>query len=200
MNSTQGTPQLYHYLRKYQQDPTSRVFAPLAEAYRKAGLLQEAIEIARDGLRIHPHFVGGKVALARALYDQSKFKEVISELEPVVQEVPDNIMAQRLLADSYLIQGQVLSALHAYKILLYLMPHDQEISKLVQEIESKAYEDGALILQKSEPALVKEFSVRGALEAISQDPEVKQNEWMKKIDALQGMLLRIERIRLAKKA
>lgn len=198
--SVKGTPQIYHYLRKYQQDPTSRIFAPLAEAYRKAGLIQEAIEIARDGLRIHPHFVGGRVALARALFDQSKYGEVIKELEPVVLDAPDNIIAQKLLAESYLIQGRVVEALNSYKVLLFLLPQDSEVAKMVQEIEQKAYEDGTLVLQKDQRVPVRNFTVKGAFEAISQDPEVKRHEWIKKVEVLQGMLLRIERIRLAKKA
>ena len=74
MAEIRGNPQIYHYLRRYQEDPRSRVFAPLAEAYRKAGLLDEAIEIARDGVRVHPHFVGGKVALARALFDKGQLR------------------------------------------------------------------------------------------------------------------------------
>src|SRR5665213_3540197 len=95
------SPVLYTYLKKYQEDPTSRVFAPLAEAYRKAGLLNEAIEIAREGLRLHPTFVGGRVALARALFDNHLYSQVIDELALVVRDVPDNLVAQRLLAESY---------------------------------------------------------------------------------------------------
>src|SRR3954468_23950919 len=96
-------PQIYEYLKKYQEDPTSRIFAPLAEAYRKAGLVDEAIEIAREGLRVHPHFVGGRVALARALFDKEKYEEVATELSAVVQDAPDNLIAQRLLGESCLL-------------------------------------------------------------------------------------------------
>src|SRR3954447_12629683 len=100
------SPLIYTYLRKYQDDPSSRVFAPLAEAYRKAGLIKEAVEIAREGLRVHPHFVGGRVALARALFDQEKFEEVADELGKVVQDAPDNLVAQRLLGESSLMLGR----------------------------------------------------------------------------------------------
>jgi hypothetical protein len=58
------TPVVYRYLRQFQEDPTSKVFAPLAEAYRKSGLLQEALKIAREGLLVHPHYMAGKVSLA----------------------------------------------------------------------------------------------------------------------------------------
>ena len=197
MMKNQGTPQIYHYLQRYQEDPASRVFAPLAEAYRKAGLLDEAIEICRDGLRIHPHFIGGRVALARSLFDKSQYGEVIKELEPVVLDAPDNLVAQKLLAESYLILGKVAQSLSAYKVLLFFMPQDREIAKMVQEIETKAYEDGVLVLQ-NEPVQLKSYSVRGAVDAISQDPQVLKKEWVKKVEVLQSLLLRIERFKLAK--
>ena len=102
-----ANPLIFNYLKKYQEDPGSRVFAPLAEAYRKAGMVNEAIEIAREGLRVHPGFVGGRVALARALFDQQQYQEVIEELSKVIQDVPDNLVAQRLLAESYLMLGRI---------------------------------------------------------------------------------------------
>lgn len=191
-----GTPQIYHYLKRYQEDPTSRVFAPLAEAYRKAGLLDEAIDICRDGLRVHPNFIGGRVALARAFFDKRFYDDVVKELEPVVLDAPDNLVAQRLLADSYLILGRIAQALTAYKVLLYFTPQDEELGRMVKEIETKAYEDGAIVLQQ-DPVKLKSYSVKGALNAISDDPTVKKKEWMKKIEGLQGMLLRVQRFKLA---
>ena len=196
IEKSKGTPLIYHYLKKYQEDPSSRVFAPLAEAYRKAGLLDEAIEICRDGLRLHPHFLGGRVALARALYDQGNFAEVVKELEPVVLDAPDNLVAQKLLADSYLILGKVAQALSAFKVLLFFIPQDREIAQLVQEIESKAYDDGALVLQRDSIPL-KSYTVKGAVDAISQDPEVRRHEWRAKIEKLQTLLVRVQRARLA---
>jgi tetratricopeptide (TPR) repeat protein len=199
MADVRGTPQIYHYLRRYQEDPRSRVFAPLAEAYRKAGLLDEAIEIARDGVRIHPHFVGGRVALARALFGKGLYEEVVKELEPVVMDAPDNLIAQKLLAESYLILGRIADSLTAYKVLLFFMPQDPEIINLVQEIESRAYEDGALVLQR-DPIPLRSYSVKGAGEAISGDPEVRKKEWIKRIEVLQSLLVRVQRFKLAKQA
>lgn len=195
-NSAKGNPQIYHYLKKYQEDPTSRVFAPLSEAYRKAGLLDEAIDICRDGLRIHPNFIGGRVALARAFFDKRFYEDVVKELEPVIADAPDNLVAQRLLADSYLILGRIAQALNAYKVLLYFTPQDIELGKMVKEIEMKAYEDGALVLENA-PIQLGSYSVKGALNAISEDPAVRKREWMKKIEGLQSMLMRVQRFKLA---
>ena len=52
------------YQKLYEEDPKSRIFAPLAEAYRKMGLINEALELAQNGVKIHPQFSGGRVALS----------------------------------------------------------------------------------------------------------------------------------------
>ena len=140
-------PLIYKYLKKYQDDPASRIFAPLAEAYRKAGLVDEAIDIAREGLKVHPRFIAGRVALARALFDKRLYQEVVDELTSVVEDIPDNLVAQRLLAESFLMLGRMAESLSAYKMLLYFAPQDSETAQMVQELENQAYEKGTLILR-----------------------------------------------------
>lgn len=195
------SPVLYDYLKRYQDDPTSRIFAPLAESYRKAGLLDEAIEIARDGLKIHPGFIGGRVALSRALFDKGLYQEVVDELGPIIADVPDNLVAQRLLGDSCLMVGRIAEALGSFKMLLYYNPQDQEVAKIVRELESKAYENGALVLRTD--AIEKEAEgfeeSRGALHrGINLTKSVStadRDRWARKVEKLQGLLLKVERYR-----
>ena len=196
MRPGRGNPQIYHYLKRHQADPRSRVFAPLAEAYRKAGLLDEAIEICRDGIRNHPNFLGGRVALARALFDKGEYENAVKELGPVVLDAPDNLVAQRLMAEACLILGRLSESLASYKMLLFFMPRDVEIARLVQELESRAYEEGALVL-RSDPAPLKNFSVVSADTAFSGDPGVRKQEWINRIELLQTLLVRVQRIKLA---
>jgi tetratricopeptide (TPR) repeat protein len=201
-----GSPQIYTYLRKYQADPTSRVFAPLAEAYRKAGLVDEAIEIAREGLRVHPSFVGGRVALSRALFDKQLYADVVKELKQILEDVPDNLVAQRLTAESQLMLGNVPDALSSYKMLLYFNPHDSETAKIVWELESQLYENGEVLVRKSpedeefeaKPSskdTLAGFEVRPAADAFGDDPSLKRQAWVNRIEYLQGMLQRVERYR-----
>jgi len=204
------SPILYDYLKKYQEDPTSRVFAPLAEAYRKAGLVDEAIEIAREGLRVHPSFIGGRVALARALFDKQLYSEVLDELQPIIQDAPDNLVAQRLIGESCLMLGRIAEALGAYKMLLYYVPQDPETAKIVAELEAQAYEKGALVLRtdppKPEPEPAPLFQISSARGAIQGDPDLvrqrnsaeelrRREVWMAKIQKLQGLLQNVERYR-----
>ena len=193
MENKSFSPLIYDYLKKYQEDPTSRIFAPLAEAYRKAGLVDEAIEIAQEGLRVHPNFVGGRVALARALFEKRRYEEVVDGLGAVVREVPDNLVAQRLLAESCLMLGRIGEALSAYKMLLYFNPTDPETARVVAELEAQAYEDGALVLRK-DPSPLK-MQIRPARDAISRDDRVLKAQIFARIEFLQSLLVRIERYR-----
>jgi len=198
MAKTNHHPMIYDYLKKHQEDPTSRVFAPLAEAYRKSGLIEEAIEIAREGLKLHPRFIGGRVALARALFDKKRYQEVIDELALVVQDIPDNIVAQRLLAESYLMLGRVAESLNAYKMLLYFAPQDTETARLVGELETQAYDKGLLVL-RSDPEPLPTFDIRSAQAALTDDPQVKRLQKIKRIERLQGLLQKVERYRMRNK-
>ena len=187
-------PLIYTYLRKYQEDPSSRVFAPLAEAYRKAGLIDEAIDIAREGLRAHPSFIGGRVALARALFDKRQYNDVVQELTHVVQDVPDNLVAQRLLAESFLMLGRVAEALDSYKMLLYFAPQDPDTAKIVRELEVQAYDKGTLVLRTDPQASFdSEFGAESEEIAEELKRRREQQRWIRKIETLQNILQRVER-------
>lgn len=92
-------PEINKYLAILSKDPGSMVFAPLAEAYRKAGMLDEAIATAQDGLKIHPNYVSGMVALGRAYYEKGMLIEARGTLEQVVITAPDNIIAVNILEE-----------------------------------------------------------------------------------------------------
>ena len=45
--------------RRYDSAPDSYVFVPLADACRKLGRFEEALEICEDGIERHPNYVSG---------------------------------------------------------------------------------------------------------------------------------------------
>lgn len=91
-------------------DPRAYSFAPLAEIYRKLGLPDEALRIARTGAAIHPEFAAGQMALASACIDKQLVAEAKQALEVVVRITPENLVAQRMLAGIYREQGDEASA------------------------------------------------------------------------------------------
>jgi len=127
-----------------QKDPKSQVFAPLTEAYRKMGLVEEAFRIAVRGVQFNPQFSGGRIALAKVFLDRENLDSAITELEKAVDLSPDNILAHTLLADCYLKAKRPKEALRSFKMVLFLAPTNEKAQKAVRKLESLTadeYED-----------------------------------------------------------
>lgn len=86
-------------------DPKAYSFAPLSDVYRQLGLLEEALETARTGVAFYPDFAGGQLALAKSAIECGFMDEAVKALEAVVRVTPENLEAQRLLADLYMSTG-----------------------------------------------------------------------------------------------
>jgi predicted Zn-dependent protease len=85
--------------RRVEDDPASLAFAQLAEEFRRAGALQEAVRVCRDGLTHHPGYLSARVTLGRALFELGQDDEAQAELEAVLLTAPDNLIALRGIAD-----------------------------------------------------------------------------------------------------
>lgn len=124
------------------REPSSVVFAPLSEAYRKRGMLSQAIEVCIQGLLHHPNLLSGRVALARALYDAGEIHKARQEAEAVVKSAPENLAALRLLASICRDQGDSAALLKALGAIVSLDPSDREalaeLSALEQDGESSS--------------------------------------------------------------
>ena len=130
-------PYFREYLRRYKEDPKSRVFAPLAEAYRRMGKVDDAIAICLEGLEHHPEFTGGRVALAKCYLEKKRPEDAKAELEGIIDQVPENLLAQKLLGETYQALNDLESALHCYKMALLLAPADVALAQKVKKIESQ---------------------------------------------------------------
>lgn len=127
---------LDRYQKLWDSDQTSKVFAPLAEAYRKSGNLHQALQICRQGLNLHPHFAGGWLQLAKIYVDREEIQKAINALTKAVTLAPENIQAHTLLADLCLNQKQPKEALKAFKMVLLLNPNDSKVRKIIERLES----------------------------------------------------------------
>ncbi len=131
------SPEIEKYIELLSKDPKSRVFAPLAEAYRKGGLLDEAIQVARDGLKFNSNYISGRMALGRAYYDKGMKTEAREELEKAVKAAPDNIMAHKILGEIYQAEGGNEEAIRSFKIVQSLSPGDKEVSEALDILEGR---------------------------------------------------------------
>ncbi len=123
---------------RLERDPGSRVFAQLADAYRKEGLLEEAIRICRDGLAVHPTYMSARVVLGRALLEQGALEAAEAEFGRVLEQVSDNLLALRLLGDIFAQRGQSAEARAYYERALRVNPLDRETQDRLAALPNRA--------------------------------------------------------------
>jgi tetratricopeptide (TPR) repeat protein len=123
--------------RRVLADPASVAFAALAEEYRRAGLLTEAVEACRTGLAQHPEYVSARVTLARALSALGDTDAAVAEFTRVIEIAPENLAAQRDLAELYLRRGESAAALDRYRVAAALAPQDAGIREAVLGLERR---------------------------------------------------------------
>ena len=85
--------------RRYSENPDGRFFAPLADAYRKAGSLDRALELVRAGLVKHPDYLSAHIVLGRCFLDKDADADAAATFERVLALDPENIIALKSLAE-----------------------------------------------------------------------------------------------------
>ncbi|CAM9941914.1 unnamed protein product, partial [Chrysoparadoxa australica] len=135
------SPLIIKYEKLLEEDPRSRVFAPLAEAYRKVGLLENAFQVLKKGLRYNPDYLLGYLCLAQCYMDKGEMSLAYTTLRPLAAQHRDNIKLQKLFAESSYSTENFEEALDTYKYLLYIQPKDKEEIERVAELELRLSED-----------------------------------------------------------
>jgi tetratricopeptide (TPR) repeat protein len=84
---------------RYRENPKGRNFAPLADAYRKAGLIDNAIDLCQEGLKLHPDYVSAHIVYGRCLIDKKDDPGAEQVYQKVLTLDPENIIALKVLAE-----------------------------------------------------------------------------------------------------
>lgn len=119
---------------KLKNDPKSRLFYPLAEELRKIGRFADAELYLRAGLAHHPSYLSAWVSLGRVLRETSKNEEAVVALKQALTVDPGNMVAAKLLAETYYDLGDKVEAIKKYKLVHALLPADDEISGKIEQL------------------------------------------------------------------
>ncbi|MCG3117532.1 MAG: tetratricopeptide repeat protein [Candidatus Manganitrophus sp. SA1] len=130
------SPEIVKLMDKITQNPTSRLFVPLAEEYLKCEMVDEAIIVLVEGIKNHPSYVAARVMLGKIYLQKSQISEAQAEFEQVIAINSDNILAHKKLAMIYQGQGQLQRALEACKKVLIIDPSDKEAKGLAGVLEN----------------------------------------------------------------
>lgn len=126
---------LSKYTLMYEKKPRSRVFAPLAETYRKLGMIDEAMKVLKEGIKQHPSYTLGYIVLGHCYFDLQNFEMSYSSTRAFVSQNLENITLQRLFANTCLKLGFLEEALQTFKHLLLLNPKDKFAAENVALLE-----------------------------------------------------------------
>ena len=85
--------------KRWAENPKGRNFAPLADAYRKAGELDRAIELCKSGLERHPDYVSAHIVYGRCFLDLKNDTAASQVFRRVLELDPENVLGLKLLAD-----------------------------------------------------------------------------------------------------
>jgi predicted regulator of Ras-like GTPase activity (Roadblock/LC7/MglB family) len=124
---------LEEYREQYQRDPSSLVFALLAEAYRRRGQLDEAEEICGAGLKVHPAYVTAHLVMGDILIDRKRPDEAYKEFNEVLRLDPNNPVAHTSLARIHLSRGDPDRAIEQLELVLFLYPSSINAQQVLEQ-------------------------------------------------------------------
>jgi tetratricopeptide (TPR) repeat protein len=130
-------PKIEELRFKLKADPKSRLFYPLAEELRKIGQPAEAEQVLRAGLTTHATYLSAWVVLGRVLREQGKHADAVAALSQALNLDRGNVVAARLLAESYLALGEKVEAIKKYKLVAALMPGDEETEAIIHRLQGE---------------------------------------------------------------
>ncbi|MEO7040614.1 MAG: tetratricopeptide repeat protein, partial [Gemmatimonadaceae bacterium] len=123
-------------LRKQFAENPRRVFARLANEYRKSGDLDVAIEICRAHVPLQPTYISGYIVLGQALFERGQPDEARSTFETALSLDPENLIALRQLGDIARASGDLDAARGWYHKLLEVDPQNEDISAQLEALDA----------------------------------------------------------------
>ena len=113
------------------RDPASLAFAQLADLYRKAGRIPEAIALCRDGLARYPQYTTARLILAKAWLAEERLDEAAGEIRTILEQSPKDVQCLRLAAEVERRRGNVDGAADHLERVVKLEPGDRESRALL---------------------------------------------------------------------
>lgn len=144
---------------RYNNDPQSRIFVQLADAYRKNNMIEEAFEVLQKGLEHHPDYPLAHLIMGKCRFDKRMFAQAKESFQKTLEFDPQNVVALRMLAQTCEITNDETGQIAAYKGLLTIDPFDDQAKEKLSQLEAK---------HKKEPmftfAMAEEYEKQGDLD------------------------------------
>jgi tetratricopeptide (TPR) repeat protein/predicted regulator of Ras-like GTPase activity (Roadblock/LC7/MglB family) len=140
------------YSDKVKQNPDSLLFVQLADAYRKKGAFDQALEVLRTGLVRHNNLLSGLLMMGRIHCAKREYGEAIEALRKVVQREPSNMTAHALLSQCYVSTDRWPEAIGEYQKILSLNPEDAAAQAALRDALDRLRRDKVVRTDRALPA------------------------------------------------
>lgn len=134
-DGTLALSRLDEITKRYEENPR-RFFAPLANAYRKAGELSRSISLCQRYLQDQPGNLHGQVVYGRALFDAGRLDEAGVIFGIAFALDPEHLITLRQLGDIARLKHEAIEAIEWYKRVLDADPRNDEVLALVYELNT----------------------------------------------------------------
>src|SRR3990172_7275798 len=125
-------PAIRRQEERLHRDPGSLAFAQLADLYRKAGRMHDAIVLCRDGLVRYPHYTTARLILAKSLVAEGELAEALAEVGAILELSPKDVQGHRLAAEISRRLGRIDDAVAHLETAVRLDPGDRESHTLLE--------------------------------------------------------------------
>lgn len=126
------------------RDPNGRAFVPLADAYRRAGRMDEALDLLREGLTRHPEYASAHVVASWLHIERGALDEALDTLELILELDKDNRAGLKGMGQVLHEKGDREGALEHLNRLAELEPEDAEAKALLDTIQAAEPADVAV--------------------------------------------------------
>ncbi|MGH7586855.1 MAG: tetratricopeptide repeat protein [Gemmatimonadales bacterium] len=142
--------------RRNAENPQGRLFAPLADAYRKQGEVYRAIGVLREGLERHPEYIGAFIVLGRCHLDLSQDAEAGSAFARVLDLDQENVIALKVLAEIAERAGNHSEAVARLEYLLQIDRGNEEAQAQLDRLRTAPAEAAAAPVAPAAAAVAEE--------------------------------------------
>lgn len=156
---------------RYAENPDGRYFAPLADAYRKAGRVDDALQLVRRGLEKHPDYLSAHIVLGRCQLDKKDDLAAVGAFETVLGLDAENIIALKSLAEISERSGDTVAARRWLQKLLVVDSMNTDADADLLRLGGPLHEEGQGETAAPEEAPALDISFADVIDAAEASPE-----------------------------
>jgi tetratricopeptide (TPR) repeat protein len=134
---SRASDEIRRFAAQYSHNPDSLVFARLADAYRKAGDPDKALQLLEQGLRRHPDYLSAHIVRARAFRDLGRHDEAVLAFQAVLELDGQNLVAVQGLAALAAERDHLHESKHWYELITQIDPMNLEAAENLRRVEEQ---------------------------------------------------------------